>query len=108
MFILSSKPRKVTTWSSTEWPISPLNLGTCFRYPSRNFAKMWGRTKEAYLACTMGWKSVVEGAVWGDWVDNKEEEEDDEDEGEEEESVGVLCVKERKKEDTSMKISKGF
>lgn len=54
MFILSAKSRKVATWSSAEGPVSPLNVGKCFRYPSGKFAKFWGRTKASYLAITMG------------------------------------------------------
>lgn len=90
MFILSTKSRKVVTWYSTEGLVSPLNLGKCFRYPSEKFSNIWGRTKVAYISCTMSWKAIVEGGVWGDWLDDEEEEEDDEYEGDEEESVGVL------------------
>ena len=69
MFILSTKSRNGWRWSSTEEPISPLYLGRCFKYPRGNALRFWGKTKVAYLSCTIAWYAIVEDGAWDVCVD---------------------------------------
>ena len=81
MFMLSVKYRNAWRWSSVEEPVSPLYLGRCFKYPGGNASRFWGKTKAAYLVCTIGLNTIVAGGVWGVFVDEEEEEGDGDREG---------------------------
>ena len=82
MFMLSAKSRNAWRWSSAEGPVSPLYLGRCFKYPLGETSKTGGKTKATYLACTMGWNSIVEDDEWDVCEDDDKEEGDGERGGE--------------------------
>ena len=65
--MLSTKSKKASKWYSTDKPVSPLNLGRCFKYPSGNLLSILGSCKEIYIALIIGWKE----AIFGD--DDKDE-----------------------------------
>jgi len=61
--MLSTKYRKASRWTLAERLVSALYLGRYFKYPNGNESRLAGKTKAAYLACTIAWNSIVEGGV---------------------------------------------
>lgn len=57
--MLSTKSKKATKWSSKDKPIFTLNLGRCFKYPSRKLLSILRSCKVAYLAWMISQKASI-------------------------------------------------